>query len=203
MAVKSKGTGDTAERILEATRAALVESGYAALSTRAIAESAGVPLSQIHYHFGSKQQLVLSLLERENARLLARQKQMYGSDQPLWKRWEQACDFMEEDLASGYVRVLQEMTAAGWSEPAVAAAVRGYLVGWFELLTDVAEQVPAAGRGGRGIPFEPAELASLIAVAFLGAESMILLGFGEEQVPIRAALRRVGELIRALEENAG
>ena len=34
---------------------------------------------------------------------------------PLWQRYEQACDFLEDDLESGYVRVLQEMIAAGWS----------------------------------------------------------------------------------------
>ena len=44
--------------ILGAAKKALLDVGYAGLSTRKIAESAGVPLSQIHYHFGSKQALV-------------------------------------------------------------------------------------------------------------------------------------------------
>ena len=39
---------------------------------------------------------------------------------PLWRRYEQACDFLEDDLESGYVRVLQEMIAAGWSTPEIA-----------------------------------------------------------------------------------
>ena len=43
------------------------------------------------------------------------------ADLPLWKRWEKACDYLDEDLASGYVRVLQEMIAAGWSNPGIAA----------------------------------------------------------------------------------
>ena len=43
---------------------------------------------------------------------------------PLWQRWERACDYLDEDLASGYVRILQEMMAAGWSNPEIAAAVR-------------------------------------------------------------------------------
>ena len=38
---------------------------------------------------------------------------MYAEDVPLWQRYEQACDFLEDDLESGYVRVLQEMIAAG------------------------------------------------------------------------------------------
>jgi len=42
---------------------------------------------------------------------------MYAEDLPLWQRYERACDFLEDDLDSGYVRVLQEMVAANWSDP--------------------------------------------------------------------------------------
>ena len=189
---------DTAEQILDAAKRSLLAVGYAALSTRGIAEAAGVPLSQIHYHFGSKQRLVLALLEAENERRLRRQTAMYDADQPLWKQWEQACDFLEDDLASGYVRVLQEMTATGWSDEHVAAVVREDLRGWFRLLTDVTRRL-AAEADGLG-PFEPSEAAALVGVAFLGAEAMILLGFGEDEMPNRAALRKVSALIRAVEE---
>ncbi len=107
---------DTASSILAAAKQVLLEVGYARFSTRIIAERAGVPLSQIHYHFGSKQRLVLAVLEVENQRLLDRQERMFESEIPIWMQWERACDFLEEDLASGYVRVLHEMIAAGWSD---------------------------------------------------------------------------------------
>lgn len=191
-------SGETADRILAAAKHSLLEGGYAALSTRGIAERAAVPLSQIHYHYGSKRQLVLALLEAENAQRLERQTTMYGADQPLWKQWEQACDFLEDDLASGYVRVLQEMTAAGWSDAEVANAVRTYLHGWFRLLKGITRRF-AVEAGGLG-PFEPEEVATLVGIAFLGAETMILLGMSEDEMPNRAALRKIGILIRAAEE---
>ena len=106
----------TAEKIVQAAKVRLQSHGYAAFSTRSLAEKAGVPLSQIHYHFGGKQGVLLALLEYENRALVSRQRQMYGTDMPLWKRYEQACDFLDDDLESGYVRVLQEMIAAGWSD---------------------------------------------------------------------------------------
>lgn len=190
--------GSARERILAATRSCLLESGYAKLSTRRIAERAALPLSQIHYHFGSKDQLVLALLDAENARLLARQTSMYGAAAPLWKQWEQACDYLEDDLRSGYVRVLQEMIAAGWSHAAVAEAVRRDLRGWYDLLTDVAARA-ATRLGGLG-PFTPAEVAALVGNAFIGTEALVLLGLDDDAVPGRAALRRVGALIRRLEE---
>ena len=49
---------------------------------------------------------------------------MYAEDAPLWQRYERACDFLEDDLDSGYVRVLQEMIAAGWSNKELGDAVR-------------------------------------------------------------------------------
>lgn len=181
--------------VLAAAKAALIETGYAQLSTRGIAEMAEVPLSQIHYHFGSKKNLVLAVLEEENRRLLDRQAEMYGTDTPLWKQWEQACDFLDEDLHSGYVRVLQEMMAAGWSDPEIADAVRSYLGGWFDLLRSVANS--AMGRLGEVGKLKPADVASLAGAAFLGAEAMILLGF-EDQLT-RKALRSVGAVIRRME----
>jgi AcrR family transcriptional regulator len=187
----------TRASILEAAKQALLDSGYSGLSTRKIAVAAGVPLSQIHYHFGSKQGLVLEVLEEENRKLLNRQKGMYASDMPLWKQWEQACDYLEDDLDSGYVRVLQELMAAGWSNPEIAVAVKTMLHNWYLLLAEVAER--AADRiGGLG-PFTSAEAGFVAGSPFLGAEAMILLGITEEEVPIRSALRKFGEVLRRLE----
>lgn len=194
---REQATADTRSAILAAARACLLADGFASLSTRSVAEAAGVPLSQIHYHFGSKQQLVLAILEAENDRLLERQRAMFGGPEPLWKQWDRACDFLDEDLESGYVRVLQEMTAAGWSDPEVASAVNRFQSGWYALLAEVAER-EAHRLGGLG-PFTPAEVAALMGLPFVGAEAVILLGMPESVVPARSALRKVGTLIRMLE----
>jgi len=198
---RERATTETRDSILAAARACLLSEGYANLTTRRVAEAAEVPLSQIHYHFGSKQQLILAILEAENARLLTRQRAMFGGPEPLWQQWERACDYLDEDLDSGYVRVLQEMIAAGWSDAEVALAVREYLGGWYDLLGEVAER-EAHRIGGLG-PFSAAQVGALMGLPFMGAESMALLGMPEDRVPARAALRTVGTLIRTLEERAG
>jgi AcrR family transcriptional regulator len=197
---RERATADTRSRILEAARDCLLADGYANLSTRHVAEVAEVPLSQIHYHFGSKQRLILAVLEAENDRLLARQRAMYGGPEPLWQQWERACDFLDEDLASGYVRILQEMIAAGWSDAEVASAVRQYVAGWQHLLAEVAER-EGHRLGGLG-SFTPAEVAALMSLPFLGAEEAILLGFEEATLPARSALRKIGTIIRAIEERS-
>ena len=130
-------TTSTAQQILTAARQALLDTGFATLSTRKVAEAADVPLSQIHYHFGSKEQMILAMLAAQNDSLVRRQAEMFTLEVPLSVRWDLACDYLDDDLESGYVRVLQEMMAAGWSSPDVRAAVGDVLGGWFQVLTDV------------------------------------------------------------------
>ena len=195
---RDRATAETRAAIVAAARERLLADGYANLSTRRVADSAEVPLSQIHYHFGSKLQLILAVLAVENERLLERQRAMFDAPEPLWVRWDLACDFLETDLASGYVRILQEMIAAGWSDVEVAASVRDMIGGWYRLLAEVArrEQEQGADLGG----FTPDEVAALMASPFLGAEELILLGVTETTLPLRSALRKVGRLLQAWHE---
>jgi AcrR family transcriptional regulator len=189
---------DTRSRIIDAARRRLLADGFVGLSTRKVADEAEVPLSQLHYHFGSKGGLVLALFEEENKRRLDRQTRMYAEDTPLWRRYEQACDFLEDDLDSGYVRVLQEMIAAGWSNQEVGDAVRELLGGWYHLLVEVARD--AERQYGPLGPFTPDEVATLVFNAFVGSEAVLLLGFDRQLMPVRSALRRIGVLIREREE---
>jgi AcrR family transcriptional regulator len=196
-----KPESETRLRLLAAAEECLRAHGYAGLSTRGVAEAAGMPLSQIHYHFGSKDALVLALLEHQNSRLLERQRITFAAELPLWKRWEKACDYLEEDLASGYVRVLQEMMAAGWSNPEIGAAVRKSLSGWYVLIGAVAKEATAR-FGGMG-PLRADDIACLVGNAFLGCEAMLLLQFEEKEgMQIQRALRRFGSMIRRLEEGS-
>ena len=127
--------------LLEAAKKVLRQNGYAGLSTRDVAAAAGVPLSQIHYHFGSKQGMVLALFEYLNAQLLDRQNALFHDPTlKLSEQWDRACDYLDDDIASGYVRVLQELIAASWAEPEVARVVRTGLLIWFDLITELARK---------------------------------------------------------------
>ena len=191
---RDRATAETRTAILAAARDCLLADGYASLSTRRVAESAEVPLSQIHYHFGSKLQLILAVLAAENAQLLERQRSIFDAPEPLWLRWDRACDNLDADVASGYVRILQEMIAAGWSDPEVAASVREILGGWYRLLAEVARREEERGTDLGG--FTADEVAALMGTPFLGAEELILLGVAESTIPIRSALRKIGVLLR-------
>lgn len=184
--------------ILEAAREILQHQGFAGLSTRNVAAAAGVPLSQIQYHFGSKDGMVLALYEYMNAKLLERQNQMFGDpDLTFSQKWHLACDYLDADIESGYVRVFQELMAAGWSNSEIGDAVRDGLAGWFRLLNEQAQML--LDRRGQELPYDSRELAALIGAAFIGAEAAILLGMEDRGIPYRQSLRRFGDLIALAE----
>lgn len=177
--------------ILEAARSILQEQGFAGLSTRNVALAAGVPMSQIQYHFGSKDGMLLALYEYLNAQLLERQTAMFADTHTSFaEKWQLACDFLDTDIESGYVRVFQELMAAGWSNSSIGDAVRDGLDGWGRLLRAQAEAWIAE-----------IELAALIGAVFIGAEAAILLGLEDRGLPYRQSLRRLGTLLERLERN--
>jgi AcrR family transcriptional regulator len=188
----------TRRAILDAAKRVLRERGYSGFSTRDVALAAGVPLSQIHYHFASKQGLVAAMFEYENAQLLHRQTEMYADlSMPISAQWERACDYLDDDLKSGYVQTLMELWAAGWSDPEIAKLVRAALTGWMDLLTTVAKR--AEKELGSLDPFSAEDISALVGAAFIGAEAYLLLDFESKRIPVRRSLRRVGDAIRRLE----
>jgi AcrR family transcriptional regulator len=189
---------ETSTTLLEAAKKVLRQNGYAALSTRDVAAAAGVPLSQIHYHFGSKQGMVLALFEYLNAELLDRQNAIFGdASLKLSEQWDRACDYFDDDIASGFVRVLQELIAASWAAPVVAQVVRSALMQWVDLIVGAARKAERE-LDGLGL-LTPEELGAFAANAFIGAESLYLLGLEKKGSPVRRALRRIGDLARSAE----
>jgi AcrR family transcriptional regulator len=195
---RTSARAETGTTLLEAAKTVLRQKGYAGLSTRDVAAAAGVPLSQIHYHFGSKRGMVLALFEYLNAQLLGRQNAMFSNPAlKLSELWDLACDYLDEDIASGYVRVLQELIAVGFADAEVAKVVRAGLIGWFELIAALARK--AERELGALRPFSAEDIAALVSNAFIGAESLYLIGAEKEGAPVRQALRRCGDLIRSAE----
>jgi AcrR family transcriptional regulator len=190
-ALKGQATRD---RLIEAAREVLVAHGHAGTSTRAVADAAGVNLSQVHYHFGGRQGLLIEVLRRENEALLARQDALYSAPGPLSEKWRLACDFLDEDMQSGYVRVLWELWAAGLTDPELAAGWRDAVSGWRELL----EGVFAAwvDEVGVELPITPRVMATLVATIFYGIEVDLLAGL---EAPHREVLEAIGALIERAE----
>jgi AcrR family transcriptional regulator len=187
----------TREQILDAAAEVLRVEGSAATTTRAVAEQAGVRLSLVHYHFGGKGRLLAELLERENAKLLARQQALYAGSEPLAEKWRTACGYLREDLRSGYARILWELWATALADEALAERWREAMAGWRTLLEQVAERW--AAERGLELPLPPRALATIVANVFQGAEVEILAGVSEREAPHLEALEACADLIEWFE----
>jgi AcrR family transcriptional regulator len=184
-------------KILDAAREMLVERGVGGTSTRSVAEQAGVPLSLVHYHFGGMHALLVAVLERENEALLERQRALFAAPGPLAAKWRTACEFLDEDIRSGYVRVLWELWAAGLADEALKASWRAATAGWRDLLTSVFTDWGETIE--QELPMSPRALTTLVVNVFQGVEIELLAGVTPEEAPHREVLDALGDLIERAE----
>jgi AcrR family transcriptional regulator len=105
----------------------------------------------VHYYFGSLDEVLLQALQRFTARLIDRQRAMYETDAPFIEKWRRAMEYLEQDLAAGYPKILLELQALGWNRPQVRERLARVNAQWREVLTEAFEK--AADEYG----LEPAE----------------------------------------------
>jgi AcrR family transcriptional regulator len=114
---------DTKERILDAAERLIGEQGYAATSLRQIIGEAGVNLAAVHYHFGSKEELLDAVVVRKvtpvnEARIarLERVESEAGSGPLEVEKVLESFFIPTAEVASrnpGFVRLMGQMLAEG------------------------------------------------------------------------------------------
>lgn len=198
MALRHRNKATTREEILAAARTVVNRDGAGRLSTRSVAAEAGVNQSLIHYHFGTREGLLLAVVEQMNLELIQRQRRMYSRpDMTLADKWQQAIDYYRVDLASGYVRTLMELAAHGYTSRTVSAKVRVLFNEWRGLLSEVAaEAVEELGV----TEMTADEIVAALAAYWWGMEMQHVLGVPESESPLWATTAAFGRLIGAFEE---
>ena len=201
-AKRVRADGETTRRsILDAARRRVCEAGYASLNVRDIATDAGVNHALISYHFKGKQQLVLAVLDDANQQLLERQARMYRDSASASEKWQQACDFYEEDLQSGFVRLLMELMGASFTDEALRREFLPRLLEWHQLVeTAVADFID---RSQLDLPVSARAISAWIRWFWTGMEASMTLGISEEQGHQREALDAVAVLLRSVEKRIG
>lgn len=124
------------EGLLEAAERLLVAEGYAAVTTRRVAQEAGLNHGLIHYYFGSMEELLVQVLERFTQRLVERQEEMYDRDVPFVEKWRTAVAYLESDAASGYQKLWLELQAMSWNRPQMRERVARVNAAWRAVLTE-------------------------------------------------------------------
>jgi AcrR family transcriptional regulator len=122
------------EALLDAAERLLVDVGYSGITTRRLAEEAGVNHGLVHYYFGSIENLLARVLERFTDRLIARQRAMYAADVPFIEKWRTAMRYLDEDRP--YQKIWYELQALAWNRPELRERVDHVNDEWRFVLTE-------------------------------------------------------------------
>ncbi len=140
----------TEDAFLDAAERLLISIGYGGITTRVLAKEAGANHGLVHYYFGSMDNLFVRVLERFTARLIARQRQMYGADIPFLEKWRQAMRYL--DIDREYQKVWLELQALSWSRPHLRDRISAVNTEWRAVLTEAFGE--PRQRLGIGIPLD-------------------------------------------------
>ncbi len=151
------------EALLDAAERLLVEVGHSGITTRRLAEEAGVNHGLVHYYFGSNENLLVRALERFTERLVARQSELYAADMPFVEKWRTAMRFLvSEDVT--YEKVWLELQALSWNNVGLRDHLAAVNAEWRAVLTEAFEEP----HRELGIPMPLEALVSLVITFNLG-----------------------------------
>ncbi|MGH2751216.1 MAG: TetR/AcrR family transcriptional regulator [Actinomycetota bacterium] len=122
------------DSLLDAAERLLVDVGYSGITTRRVAEQAGINHGLVHYYFGSIEQLLVRTLERFTERLIARQRAMYEAERPFIEKWRTAIRYLDADRE--YQKVWCELQALAWNRPDLRERVAHANAEWRAVLTE-------------------------------------------------------------------
>lgn len=136
------------DRILSAAIAAIAERGIEGLRTRDVAERAGVNISTLHYHFGTKEQLLLAVLDHVRATLASSLQQeaptVRTARQALRAHFDAA--FRTFRRNPDFATVLQELRVRARRDRLARDAFRAIQSQWNGIVDQILERAARDGE---------------------------------------------------------
>ena len=139
LAQKTPARSAAEEALLDAAERLLVDVGHAGITTRGLAEQAGVNHGLVHYYFGSNENLLARTLERFTERLIERQRALYAADMPFVEKWRTAMRYLMSEDAT-YEKVWLELQALAWNNADLQGRLARVNDEWRAVLTEAFEE---------------------------------------------------------------
>jgi AcrR family transcriptional regulator len=89
--------------LMDATEAVMRAEGYAAVTSRRVAERAGVNQQTVYYYFQTMDDLLLAAFRRRSEQMSERVEQALASERPLYALWQLSSDPYEGALTVEYL----------------------------------------------------------------------------------------------------
>jgi AcrR family transcriptional regulator len=121
-AVEQRKTSEARQQatvaLMDAAERLLYEVGYAGVTTRAVAEAAGVNHGLVHYYFGSMEELLTQTLDRFVEQLAQALDGLYADPNLTFAdKWRLGSQFWVNEPTSRFPKILLELLAMGWNMP--------------------------------------------------------------------------------------
>lgn len=97
--------------LLDAAEELMRDEGYAAVTSRRIAEKAGLKPQLVHYYFRTMDDLFMELFRRGAEKILAYHERALTSPQPLWALWELNTDAAGTALTMEFIALANHRKA--------------------------------------------------------------------------------------------
>ena len=104
----------TRKALLDAAEELLISKGVSGITTRKVADRAGVNQALVHYHFGTIEQLLLAVLERVSVQVKERSEKIYAQESSFIAGWFKEMETMiTADVKRGWGKIwLENLTLA-------------------------------------------------------------------------------------------
>jgi AcrR family transcriptional regulator len=184
-------SGRSAE-VLRAARDVLVEEGYAALTTRKIAQRLGMRQSNVQYYFPSKTELVRALFEQAVADDPPSGAAAPDPSSPLERMLASVDQFLAKHQDIKEQAFLRELWALSAHDPEVAAVMSRFYQRWIEIVArNVLATTPALGR-------QRAEQRALLGISLVDGLSRFHGAAGVDHRATDGIARELRAAVRAL-----
>ncbi len=184
--------------LLDAAELLMVEEGYAAVTSRRVAEKAGLKHQLVHYYFRGMDDLFGAMFVRRAEEGLRQQSELLETEQPLWALWRFGTDPTD-------TRLTMEFAALANHRKALRAQIAHYA----ERFRDEQRKAVAGALGRYGI--DPDEVPPVVFAVLATSVSRVLVmeralgmsaGHAETVDFVEAYLRRLEGEPQPVVENA-
>ncbi len=162
-----QASDDTREQILQAAFDTIKDSGFAAATSRAVAQRGGFNQALVFYYFGSMDALLLAALDWTNERRLGAYRTALADAQTAEELFATAARLFEEDRESGHVTVVSQMIAGSIGRPELAPETLKRMEPWLALCEETLERILGESPLTQALPTR--DLAYAVVTFYLGA----------------------------------
>lgn len=174
---------DTSAAILDATERVLRNRGYAAATSRNVAEEAGIRQGLVYYYYRTMDDLLLATFQRRTRQWIERLSEQVASEQPVQAIWEDLSRRVDG-------RIVFEFVALANHHDGIREEARHFLSEARRLQT-VAIKTAAEANG---VDLEPASASSLAFILY--ASTLVLaressIGVTESHADVLALFEKI------------